>query len=272
MKPVPQAPSRPGTAFVLSLLQPGLGQVYNGCFLKGLTFYLVYFLSLSALLLSPLNFFLSLALAAVLRILISAEAAGMGGGKRKLAQRWYQCWYFYGGIFLLGLILGRGGQKLLFPGIEVVGRSMEPTLLSGDLTLANGIIYRLRSPRKGEVVVLKDPLRPGNYLVKRVAAVGGEEVFIAPHGVEVREAASPGRDKKISKRGEVPEDYLFVLGDNLKRAPDSRAFGPVSAASVRSKVLKIYWSWDREKGKIRWSRIGKDIRDEQGEKTVSSQR
>ncbi len=258
MTPAAQYRPRPGLAFVISLLQPGLGQVYNGCFLRGLAFYIIYFLAFSALLLAPLNLFFGLTLAAVLRLLIGAEAAR--GAGRSSARKWYQRWYVYGGLLLLGIVLGRGGQKIVFPGIEVVGRSMEPALLSGDLTIADGIVYRLRSPRKGEVVVLTNPLRPGSRLVKRVAARGGEEVVLTPRGVEVRPAAAPARDKKILKRWEVAEGRLFVLGDNLKRAPDSRVFGPVSTSSVRSRVLKIYWSWDRERGRVRWSRIGRNIR------------
>ena len=53
---------------------------------------------------------------------------------------------------------------------------MEPAYRDGDRVLVNRLAYRLRPPRVGDVVVLRDPERTGKHLLKRVAVgpEGGE--------------------------------------------------------------------------------------------------
>ena len=83
--------------------------------------------------------------------------------------------------------------------------SMRPTLDPGDYVLVNRWAYRIRGPRAGEIVVLRDPEAPDRFLVKRISGTPG------PSG-------------------------LTVVGDNTDRSRDSRAFGPVppNGSSARS--------------------------------------
>ncbi|HYT00180.1 MAG TPA: nickel-type superoxide dismutase maturation protease [Thermoplasmata archaeon] len=83
--------------------------------------------------------------------------------------------------------------------------SMRPTLDPGDYVLVNRWAYRIRSPRAGEIVVLRDPEAPDRFLVKRISGTGG------PSG-------------------------LAVVGDNADRSRDSRAFGPVPPERIIGKV------------------------------------
>src|SRR6266542_4635146 len=56
--------------------------------------------------------------------------------------------------------------------VEVEGESMAPTLKPGDYMLA----VRSRSIRRGALVVVEHPQRPGYEMIKRVAAIPGERV------------------------------------------------------------------------------------------------
>jgi len=95
----------------------------------------------------------------------------------------------------------------------VEGPSMEPAYRSGDRVLVNRLAYLRRGPAVGDVVVLRDPERPGHQLLKRIAE--------APEG-------SPG-----------PAGYL-VLGDNLARSRDSRTFGLVQRPDILGRAWLVY--------------------------------
>ena len=72
---------------------------------------------------------------------------------------------------LIGPLLLLGGliaAHRWLDAVEVRGRSMAPTLLSGDRLL----VARLR-PRVGDVVLATDPRDRGRELVKRVAGIDG---------------------------------------------------------------------------------------------------
>lgn len=57
----------------------------------------------------------------------------------------------------------------------------------------------------------------------------------------------------------IPEDSLFVMGDNRDQSYDSRFWGFVKKSSVKGRIKGIYWSWDKENSRVRWDRIGKKV-------------
>jgi len=100
--------------------------------------------------------------------------------------------------------------------VEVEGPSMAPTLLVGDFALA----VRPGRLRRGDVVVVEHPSRPGFEMVKRITGAEGD---LTPDGRIL------GRDE------------WWVEGDNPAESTDSRHFGPVRSDLVRAKVLLVYW-------------------------------
>jgi signal peptidase I len=129
------------------------------------------------------------------------------------------------------------------------GPSMQPNLYRGDRMLTEKISYRFHPPRRGDVVIVD---RPGNEvtLVKRVVAVAGETIevrnghtFINGQPIDepwVTHFGGPGYGPEL-----VPENHVFVLGDNRAVSRDSRAIGPVPVDAVRGRVVAVYWPPDQ---------------------------
>ncbi len=106
--------------------------------------------------------------------------------------------------------------------VEIVGSSMRPALEPGEWALAV-VPGRIR---RGGVVVVEHPARPGFEMVKRVIAVPGDR---APDG-------------RV-----LGGDELWVEGDAADGSTDSRAFGPVRRAGVKGSVRLVYWPPDRRR-------------------------
>ena len=133
---------------------------------------------------------------------------------------------------------------------QVEQYSMEPNLLPRDRVLVNKFLYHFRSPRPGEVIVLRPPSDPGRNYIKRVVAVAGQRIWIQAGHVYVNGDVLGEPYLTAITRGEyaprvVPEDDIFVLGDNRPNSEDSRAFGFVSVHNVIGKAVLIYWPPER---------------------------
>jgi signal peptidase I len=58
----------------------------------------------------------------------------------------------------------------------------------------------------------------------------------------------------------VDEDRYFMIGDNRDNSRDGRFWGLVRDSEIRGKAFVVYWSWDRERHRVRWRRIGDIVR------------
>lgn len=145
---------------------------------------------------------------------------------------------------------------LLFVGINAIsarirvdGFSMEPTLMSGEFVVVNKLAYSFTEPQIGDVIVFQYPRDPDQEYIKRVIGTPGDFVSIGDGQVYVNGtllnepyiAAQPSYQSEWS----VPENALFVLGDNRNNSSDSHSWGPVPMEFVVGKALFVYWPPDR---------------------------
>lgn len=132
----------------------------------------------------------------------------------------------------------------------VDGESSAPNFHTGHYLIIDELSYRFREPERGEVIVLRYPLQPSRFFLKRIIALPGERVLIKdgkvtifdaenpkgyvlsePYLVQATFPAGPYRDVTL-KEGEY-----FVMGDNRSGSDDSRMWGILPRENVVGRAL-----------------------------------
>ncbi len=136
---------------------------------------------------------------------------------------------------------------------KVSGNSMVPTMHTGDYLITEKISYKLRNPKRGEIIVLKNPRDESQDFIKRVIAVPGDKLQILnnavyvnnqpltenylPAGIITRSGAFVTEGSTIKVAG----NQYFVFGDNREHSSDSREWGPVTKEEIVGKAFFRYF-------------------------------
>ncbi|MBI1922573.1 MAG: signal peptidase I [Geobacter sp.] len=266
--------ANPRIAFLLSLIVPGLGQVYAGQPERGMFCYAFGYLFALALCLGNLALsFRGLLLLAgtlfLLALLASADAYSLARKSRAPALAPYNKWYVHVIAIILNTVVA--GPLITFAvrgptGISitrVASNTLEPALMEGDYVVLGLCPYERDLPGRGDVVVFPYAKDPSKKFIKRVVGLEGESVeivhkrvhidgreFVDPWGVfhdrEVVPASKGPRDN--IPRIVVPRGYVFVLGDNRDISFDSRYYGPVETRTIVGKALYVLWGKGKRSG------------------------
>lgn len=160
---------------------------------------------------------------------------------------------------LLALVLALLIRGFLIETYLVYGPSMEKSLFEGERLLVNKLVYRFRDPIPGEIVVFREPGNDARNLVKRVVAVAGQtlevrsgDLFVDGQMIQENYVAYPSNDTLPTHH--IPDDTVFVMGDNRPNSLDSRYFGPVPSANIRGRAFIIFWP------PVRFSFVGSPYR------------
>jgi signal peptidase I len=188
----------------------------------------------------------------------------------------------YAEAIFMALLLALFIRTFIVQAFKIPSGSMIPTLQIGDHILVNKLAYGVRmpflerylieykQPQRGDVVVFIFPEDSSKDFIKRVVGVAGDNVEVRdkkvyingkivddPHahfeGDDPQSAGMTGRDYGPKT---VPDNHVFVMGDNRDRSYDSRFWGYVSLDAVRGKAFLIYFSWDGGDRWVRWERLG----------------
>jgi len=165
---------------------------------------------------------------------------------------------------------------------KIPSGSMLPTLLIGDHLLVNKFIYGIRvpftgqilipikSPKQGDVVVFRFPKDRSIDYIKRVIGTPGDtieikdkkvfingEPFNDPHAQFSSSAVLSTNASPRDNLGPivVPEQRIFVMGDNRDNSYDSRFWGFVEQRDILGKAFILYWSWDIDKPLFSFERL-----------------
>jgi signal peptidase I len=174
------------------------------------------------------------------------------GGWRKELRGW-------GVALLAAFVVVLLLRSFVFQLSTVRMHSMEPTLHERDWLFVNKVSYRVGHPRRGDIVILKDPgdgAGRQSYLVKRVIGIPGDRIEIRGGQLYLNgeRMIEPYTDTAIED-GEynpivVGPGHYFVMGDNRRRggSRDSRTFGAVEENRIKGRADFIVWPivrWDR---------------------------
>jgi signal peptidase I len=187
----------------------------------------------------------------------------------------------------MALLLALFIRTFIVQAFKIPSGSMIPTLQIGDHILVNKLSYGIRipflesyivnfsTPQRGDVVVFIFPEDRSKDFIKRVIGVAGDSVEVRDkkiyiNGKQVNDPhahfegddpqAAGGPNCTYCGPKTVPENHIFVMGDNRDRSYDSRFWGYVNLDEVRGKAFLIYWSWDGTDRWVRWERLGSLIR------------
>lgn len=154
-------------------------------------------------------------------------------------------------------------RVLSLRGYRLEDDSMAPTLVAGDSIMADEFAYTSARPQRGDVVLEHHPAPVNGAYLKRVIAIGGDEIRGDDKGIWLNGKllnepyVFKGADGKPVwgdpfDAVQVPAGSVFLLGDQRDASFDSRHFGAIPVGRVFAKASFVYWSRDR-------SRIGRVI-------------
>ena len=139
--------------------------------------------------------------------------------------------------------------------VDVSGSSMENTLQNGDKVILTNFFYK---PKTGDIVVISHGANYAEPIIKRVIATEGQRLeidfdkqIIKVDGKVLQEDYAIGRtDDNGGVIPEViPENKVFVLGDNRSRSLDSRSpqIGLINEEDIIGKAQFVVYPFNSSK-------------------------
>lgn len=186
---------------------------------------------------------------------------------------------------IVAVVLGLGIKHYIGTPTLVQHTSMYPTLESGERLLLNRLYKTFQeTPKRGEIITFEAPSdkaedvenpvavyhrNPKGWFntfiyyvleigktsyIKRVIGLPGEHVQIKDGKVFINgELLKENYLKEglyTTEGGEytdviVPQDCIFVMGDNRSASMDSRSFGCIPISKIEGKVLFRFWPFNK---------------------------
>ncbi|HZB72366.1 MAG TPA: signal peptidase I [Acidimicrobiales bacterium] len=152
-----------------------------------------------------------------------------------------------GGAFLVAFVV----KTFLIQAFFIPSGSMLPTLHEDDRVLVNKLSYDLHDVNRGDLVVFERPEgeTAGQIkdLIKRVVALPGErieqrdgDVYIDGQLLE-EPYLDDGTETTNLEPQTVPEDHVFVMGDNRDDSMDSRVFSAIDEDLIVGRAFVRVW-------------------------------
>ena len=173
----------------------------------------------------------------------------------------------WGAVILGALLVAFLIKTFLMQAYYIPSSSMTPTLQVGDRVLVNKLSYEVGDVGRGDLVVFGRPATETTGktdLIKRVIGLEGELIEIIEGRIYITQSESSSRqllvepylasttytrgfdntdlcEKATENSCLIPDNHVFVLGDNRDGSRDSRFFGPVDENTVVGRAFIRLW-------------------------------
>ncbi len=135
---------------------------------------------------------------------------------------------------------------------KVSGSSMFPNFKNGDYIITDKVSYRIGDPKRGDIVVFKNPRDETQDFIKRILAVPGDRIKVQSgkihlNGTELTEpylnniVTNPGAFLREGSEFTVEPGHYMTIGDNRPASSDSREWGQITREEIIGRVFFRYW-------------------------------
>lgn len=177
--------------------------------------------------------------------------------KEMIREIFSTLFYCFAAVLAAFVIVFSVGMK-----ISVIGVSMEPALYNGQEVLINRFVYKIMSPKRGDVIAfLPNGNTNSHYYLKRIVGLPGEKIQIIDGYVYINGVLLDEEDAydKIMEAGiaeteiVLENDEYFVLGDNRNISEDSRSgnIGAISKSTITGKAWFRFGSGNDSMGFVK---------------------
>jgi signal peptidase I len=155
-------------------------------------------------------------------------------------------------IIIGALIVALIVKTFLVQAFYIPSASMAPTLKQNDRVLVNKLTYRFGDVDRGDIVVFeRPPLAQGDPdmhdFIKRVVGLPGEEIEarngrVFVDGERLREPyLARGMRTTGLEPTTIPDEHVFVMGDNRSASSDSRVFDAIPIDTIVGRAFLRVW-------------------------------
>jgi len=154
------------------------------------------------------------------------------------------------GIVLVAFVAAMLLRTFIIEARVIPTGSMLPTIQLQDRVLVNKTAYWFKEPQRGDIVVFKPPISSDEDYIKRVLGIAGDEIQVIDmqlyiNGLPVEEPYLLEPMLYAFGPVTVPEDCLFVMGDNRNNSYDSHLWDSwLTTSDVKGKAFFTYWPLD----------------------------
>ena len=265
-------------AFLANLFYPPVGHFYVGRPLLGISIILIatciyLVIASNGAATSLFVFYLMLSVILITYIVLIINGAVLASKSKNYELKIYNKWYIYAVLMIIIYILFLTALvskfDVGFRTFRIPTKAMVPTLQVGDIIVSDTQEYFSgKIPKRGDIVTFSYPKNDSLSYVKRVIALPGERISIENSNVfingELLEEDYKYINKVLAQRDDkfsnefinfaeivIPDDHIFVIGDNRFASTDSRQWGPLPITYIFGKVNLIPYAENKNRiGKI----------------------